>query len=155
MPMEGSPFFEMIVNGDLDGISPIGLDRRCRKCAINDKHLMSYRSEASKEGKDTIAIWSENLLLNGQVVVTSNPCLGHILVGIGFASSAISPRESIWQRVVGQVGSILRRNLSSEIGVPICHILRKGRGERGDDFFDFVCAWNKNHLEIPSRNSMN
>jgi|SRR5579859_7230382 len=153
--MEGSPFFEMVVNGDLDGISPIGLDRRCRKCAINDKHLMSYGSETSKEGNDTIPIWGENLLLNGKVVVTGNPCLGHILVGVGFARSAIPPRESIWQRVVGQVGSILRRNLSSERGVPICHILRKGRGERGDDFFDFVSAWDKNHLKLPPRNSTN
>ena len=95
MPMKGSPFLEIIVDSDLEHISPICLKSRPRKCAVNDKHLMSYMSEQPKRDKNTIAIWSECLLLNGQIVVTSDSRLGHILVWIGLTCSTISPGVSI------------------------------------------------------------
>jgi hypothetical protein len=48
MPVKCSTFVELVVDCDLNPITPIGLDGRTRKCTVDNMHLMSYNQQDNR-----------------------------------------------------------------------------------------------------------
>lgn len=77
------------MQGDLDNVTPVGLDQGGGKSTINEKYI------------SLVTIWGNNTTANGEIITSYDACVGVgvIVVGVGGESA---PWEPIGGWIVGK-----------------------------------------------------
>jgi hypothetical protein len=146
-----SAFIEIVLDVDFPPVSPIGLNRRTRVLLVDDDHRASYRVRWRGKMEITVAIGSKSHLGDGPIVVTSDPRIWHLGVGIRGFGGPSSPWVPIGHGIVGHVLRVGGCHCGAKHRAPIGHVLRKGCDHRGSGL-QTCCQ--ENHLRIRRQKEM-
>lgn len=94
MPMERGPFLwasDLVVQSHLDGISPICLNHRSWKLAIDQDHTL------------LISIWSDQATLDSEIVAAYDSGIWGLGVWVAPGGRELPPRESIGQWIISEI----------------------------------------------------
>lgn len=145
VPVNCSAFIEIVLDVDFPPVSPIGLNRGTRVLLVDNDHRASYRVRWRRKMVITVAIRGKSHLGDGPIVVTSDPRIWHLGVGIGGFGGPSSPWIPIGHGIVGHVLRVGGSHCGAKHRAPIGHVLRKGCDHRRSGL-QTCCQ--ENHLRI-------